>query len=295
MKKYGGIELGGTKMVCGIADENGKILDRYVIPTKEPNETLKKLCDYFKDKGISSLGIGSFGPIDLNKKSNKYGYITTTPKAGWENVDVLSCFKELNVPLGFDTDVNAACLGELVYGSGRDKDNVVYGTVGTGIGFGVYVNGNLIHGLIHPEIGHISIKPKENDLNHSVCKYHKNCLEGLASGPSIENRWGRKGDELYDDEKVWELEAYYLGQACANIIMMYSPEIIILGGGVMHTPRLVELVRKETLKQLNGYIQSDLILNHIEDYIVLPGCKDDAGLLGSIELGKMELNNGNNR
>lgn len=288
--KYGGIELGGTKMVCAIGDNNGNILDRYIVPTTEVEETMNSLLNYFKDKDLSSLGIGSFGPIDLNKKSDTYGFITTTPKMGWENTDVIGFFKQLNVPIGFDTDVNAACLGEAKYGSGKDLNNVVYGTIGTGIGFGVYLNGQLVHGLMHPETGHMILNKHEIDRDFiGPCPYHDSCLETLASGPSIEKRWHKKAYDLYDNDEVWNLEAYYLGQAISNCILCYSPEKIILGGGVMRKPDLIELVREETLKNLNGYIKKEEIINHINEYIVLPELKDDSGILGSIELGKMEL------
>ena len=287
---FGGIELGGTKMVCAIGDESGKIIDRTVIPTTEVEETLNNLLDFFTNKDISSLGIGSFGPIDLNRKSETYGYITTTPKPGWANVDVVGFFRKLNIPVGFDTDVNAACLGEVKYGAGKGLENVIYGTVGTGIGFGVYLNGQLIHGLMHPETGHMILNKHETDKEFiGPCPYHDSCLETLASGPSIEKRWHKKAYELYDNEEVWQLEAYYLGQALCNCIMCYSPEKIILGGGVMHKSDLIDLVRKETLKNLNGYIKKEEIINNIDEYIIMPELKDDSGILGSIELGKMEL------
>ena len=286
---YGGIELGGTKMVCGIADENGQLSDRFEIPTTTPDETLIKLYEYFKDKNIESLGIASFGPVDLNKNSDTYGYITTTPKPDWANINVLSYFIKLNIPLGFDTDVNGACLGEVIYGAGKGLDNVIYGTIGTGIGFGVYLEGKLLHGLMHPETGHMIINRHKDDLIFKgPCPYHNNCLETLASGPSVESRWHKKAIDLYENDKVWNLEAYYLGQALSNCIMCYSPQKIILGGGLMHNPRLIELIRTETLKNLNGYIKKDEILNDIDNYIVLPELGDNAGLIGAIELGKLE-------
>ena len=290
--KLGAIELGGTKMVCAIGDENGKIYDRFVTETKEVSETMEKIVSYFTGKDIKALGIASFGPIDLNKDSKTYGYITTTPKPGWGNADVLGYFKKLGIPLGFDTDVNGSCLGEVCFGAARGFENVVYGTIGTGIGFGVYLNGKLLHGLQHPETGHMFINKHETDKHYKgPCPYHDNCLETLASGPSIEKRWGKKAYELYDEKKVWDLEAYYLGQAVTNCILCYSPEKVILGGGVMHTPGLIDLVRKEVLKDLNGYIQKDEILSRIDEYIVLPETGDDAGILGALELGRRELLN----
>lgn len=287
----GGIELGGTKMVCAVGNESGEVLDRYVVSTTSPKETLDKLLEYFKDKNIESLGIGSFGPIDLNKQSRTYGYITTTPKPGWENTDVVGVFKSLNVPIGFDTDVNAACLGEVTYGAGKDLDSVIYGTIGTGIGFGVYLDGKLIHGLMHTETGHMLLTKHEDDKDfHGPCPYHDNCFETLASGPSIEKRYGKKAEYLQDDEDVWKLEAYYIGQALCNCIMCYSPKKIILGGGVMHNNYLFELARKETLNNLNGYIKKEEILSHIDEYIVSPKLGDNSGILGAMELGRLEIN-----
>ena len=284
---YGGIELGGTKIICGYGDEEHLLLDKISIPTEKPEETLMRVKEYFLRNKVSSLGIASFGPIDLNRKSQTYGYITTTPKPHWENTDVLSYFRDMEIPLGFDTDVNGACLGEVRYGAGRGLDNVIYGTIGTGIGFGVYLNGRLLHGLSHPETGHMLIQKHESDKEfHGPCPYHDNCLETLASGPSIEKRYGNKAQDLYDDDKVWELESYYLAQAMVNCIVMYSPERIILGGGVMHNGRLLELTRIKTKELLNGYIRKDEILNHIDEYIVLPELSDDAGIIGAIELGK---------
>ena len=287
---YAGLELGGTKMVAGLVDENSRIIDRISIPTQEPDETLEKLNEYFKDKDVASLGIASFGPVDLNKGSDTYGYITTTPKPGWGNVDVLKHFRSLNVALGFDTDVNGACLGEVMHGAGKGLRNVIYGTIGTGIGFGVYLEGRLLHGLMHPETGHMVLQRHADDETFiGPCPYHRNCLETLASGPSIESRWHKNARELYDDERVWKLEAFYLGQALANCVMCYSPERIILGGGIMHVEKLLPMIRQETLRNLNGYIKKDEILKDIDKYIVLPELQDDAGLIGGVELGKMAL------
>ena len=284
---YGGIELGGTKMVYGVGDENGTLLDRVSIPTNTPDVTLNQIHDYFADKDIVSLGIASFGPVDLNEKSHTYGYITTTPKQGWANTNVLSYFEDLNVPLGIDTDVNGACLGEVVFGAGKQLSNVIYGTIGTGIGFGVYINDQLLHGLLHPETGHMLLKKHEIDKDfHGPCPYHDNCLETLASGPAIEKRWHKSARELYDNKEVWELEAHYISEALVNCILCYSPERIILGGGVMHNEKLIDLIRVKVVEKMNNYIKKDEIIKYIDEYIVLPGLKDDAGIIGAIELGK---------
>ena len=286
----GGIELGGTKIVYAVGNDNGEIIERKTIPTQEPAESLNLIKGYFKDKEIDALGIACFGPLDLKKESETYGYITTTPKKGWTDIDVLSFFKPLNIPLGFDTDVNGSCLGEVRFGAGKGFKNVLYGTIGTGIGFGIYLNGQLVHGLMHPETGHMLLNRHDSDLDFfGPCPFHENCLETLASGPSIEKRWNKAAEELYDNRKAWELEAYYLGQAICNCIMCYSPEKIILGGGVMHTPGLIELIRKETVNNLNGYIKKKEILEDIDNYIVLPELGDDSGILGAFELGRLEL------
>lgn len=287
---YGGIELGGTKMVLAVSDDDGTLFDRVSIPTTTPEETLRRLHDYFSDKKILSLGIASFGPVDLNKNSDTYGYITSTPKVLWQNTDVLGYFKDLNVPLGFDTDVNGACLGEVRYGAGKGLSNVIYGTIGTGVGFGIYLNNQLLHGLLHPETGHMLLRKHEIDKDfHGPCPFHDNCLETLASGPSIEKRWHKSARELYDDKQVWDLEAYYISEALANCILCYSPERIILGGGVMHNEELVKLIRIKVLEKLNNYIKKEEITEHIDEYIVLPGLKDNAGIVGAIELGKEML------
>ena len=284
---YGGIELGGTKMVLAVSDDDGTLFDRVSIPTTTPEETLSRLHDYFSDKKILSLGIASFGPVDLNKNSETYGYITSTPKVLWQNTDVLGYFKDLNVPLGFDTDVNGACLGEVRYGAGKGLSNVIYGTIGTGVGFGIYLNNQLLHGLLHPETGHMLLRKHEIDKDfHGPCPFHDNCLETLASGPSIEKRWHKSARELYDDKQVWDLEAYYISEALVNCILCYSPERIILGGGVMHNEELVKLIRIKVLEKLNNYIKKEEITEHIDEYIVLPGLKDNAGIVGAIELGK---------
>ena len=285
----GGIEAGGTKMVCAVADEKGNIYNRITIPTTTPDETIGKMVDYFLGKDIEALGIGCFGPINLNKNSYTYGCITKTPKEGWSDVDMLTPFKKaLNVPVGFDTDVNAAILGEVRFGNAKDCDNAIYITIGTGIGVGVYINGGLLHGLLHPEAGHILIKPRGDDTYEGCCPFHKSCFEGLASGPSIEKRWGRPAYELYDNEQVWGLEAYYIAQAIADYIFTYSPEKNILWGGVMHNKKLYNLVYKKVSDFLGEYIEHNVV-NYIDTYIVKPGLGDNSGIIGATQLGFNEL------
>ncbi len=236
---------------------------------------------------IQALGIGCFGPLDLNRQSRTYGYITKTPKPGWGNCDIVGAFKDaLGVPVGFDTDVNGAVLGEVTWGAAKGLDSAIYITIGTGVGVGVYVNGGLLHGLVHPEGGHILLIRHPKDTYEGKCPFHKNCVEGLAAGPSIEARWGKKAAELADRDEVWEMEAYYIAQAITDYILSYSPQKIILWGGVMHQEKLFGMVRKEVLNLLNGYVAHEMITEHIDQYIVPPALGEDPGIkLGLDALG----------
>ena len=281
---YGGIEAGGTKMICVIGDENGRILDRMQIPTKTPEETMPLMIDYFKDKDIKALGIACFGPIDLNRDSKTYGYITSTPKLAWKNYDIVGAFKkELGVPIGFDTDVNGSLLGEITWGCAKGLTDALYLTIGTGVGGGVMAGGKLLHGMLHPELGHIKMAVADGDTYKGKCPYHGTCFEGMAAGPAIEDRWGKKAVELADDDKVWDLESTYIAQALCTYILTLSPQIIILGGGVMHQKQLFPLIRKKVLEQLNGYIVTKE-LKDIDNYIVPASLNDDQGIMGSIKL-----------
>jgi fructokinase len=283
----GAIEAGGTKFVCGIGNENGEIIEKISYPTTTPEETLQLVTDYFKDKQIEALGVGSFGPIDLNTESSTYGSITSTPKKHWKNVNLLGELKKhIDVPMAFDTDVNAAALGELEWGAAKGLDSCIYMTVGTGIGVGAVTEGKLIHGMLHPEMGHILVKRHENDTYKGNCPFHGDCLEGMASGPAIENRWGQKGVVLSANPQVWELEAYYLAQALVNYILVLSPKKLILGGGVMQQKQLFPIIIENVVNLLNGYIQHENLLVCIDDYIVPPELGDNAGLCGALALAK---------
>ena len=285
MQYYGALEAGGTKMVCAIGDETGKIIARVSIPTQTPEQTMPPMIDFFRQYPIRALGIGCFGPVDLDKKSPTYGYITTTPKLPWQNYDIVGEFhRALQVPVGFDTDVNAAALGEATWGCTRGLDHSIYITVGTGIGVGVIAGGKPYHGMLHPEGGHIPLAIHPDDpMKQGICPYHPNCLEGLAAGPSLQARWGRKGVELTDRPEVWALEAHYLGQALMSYILILSPQRIVLGGGVMKQPSLLSLVRRETMAQLNRYVQGKG-LEDPETYIVAPSLDDNQGILGALKL-----------
>ncbi|WP_026507306.1 ROK family protein [Butyrivibrio sp. MC2013] len=281
----GALEAGGTKMVCAIVKDNGEILERVSYPTLTPDETLPVLADFFRDKGIEALGIGCFGPIDLNKESDTYGYITSTPKLAWRNTDIVGYFKkELNIPIGFDTDVNGSLLGEVTFGAAKGISDAIYLTIGTGIGGGVMSGGNLLHGMLHPEMGHILMSRIQGDDYAGKCPYHKTCFEGMCAGPAIEERWGKKGVELADRDEVWELESSYIAQALVSYILILSPKLIILGGGVMHQKQLFPIIRKKTAELLNGYLET-AELKDMDNYIISPALGDDQGILGAAMLG----------
>ncbi len=287
--KLGALEAGGTKMVCAIGDETGKIYEQISIPTKTPEETIPEMIEYFKKADVEALGIGCFGPIDPDKTSETYGYITSTPKLAWANYNIVGTFeKALGCPVGFDTDVNGSVLGEATFGQAKGKKCVVYVTIGTGVGAGVIIEGRLLHGMLHPEAGHVMIQRRSDDHYQGKCPYHKNCLEGMTAGPAIEERWGKKGIELKDCEEVWDLEAYYIAQALTGYILTLSPDMIILGGGVMHQLQLFPMIRKYVAEMLNGYIKTKELQN-MDQYIVSASLKDDQGIMGCLELARRAL------
>jgi fructokinase len=284
----GAIEAGGTKFICAIGTETGEILEKVSFLTKTPSETLKKVVEFFWNKKIEALGIGCFGPIDLDENSKTYGYITSTPKPNWSNYNILGELKKhFDIPMNFDTDVNGAALGEIKWGSGIGLDSLIYLTVGTGIGGGVYSGGKLVHGMTHPETGHILVRREKNDDYKGKCPYHSDCLEGMASGPAIEGRWGVKAYELEENHEAWDLEAYYLAQGLINYILIMSPKKIILGGGVMKQKQLFPLIRKKIVEILNGYVFHKNILENIDEYIVPPKLGDNAGICGGLALAKL--------
>lgn len=283
----GGIEAGGTKFVCAVGNEKGEVVERVTFPTTTPEETIVKVVEFFREKEIVALGVGSFGPIDPNKHSPTYGYITSTPKPNWGNYNLLGELKKhFNVPIGFDTDVNGAALGELEHGAAKGLNSVLYITVGTGIGAGAVVEGRLINGLLHPEMGHIYVRRHKEDSYEGGCPFHRDCLEGLAAGPAIEARWGMRGDEIPEEHEAWEMEAYYLAQALVNYILIVSPEKIVMGGGVMKQLQLFPLIRKYVVELLNGYLVKEEILSGIDEYIVPPKLGDNAGIVGAMALAK---------
>lgn len=295
MKYFGGIEAGGTKMICAIGNIQGKIIKKVIFPTISPKITWPKVIDFFKKENkktkLSSIGVGCFGPLDLNKDSKNYGEITTTPKVKWNHFNIVKSLKNhFSIPIGFDTDVNAAALAEGWWGAAEGLDTFIYITIGTGIGVGAVVSNKLLHGLIHPEMGHILIEKRKDDNFKSICPYHQNCLEGLASGPSMMKRWKtNKATDLKDTHIAWDLESYYLSIAISNWILCLSPQKVIIGGGLSSKKILIKKIRKNVKDMLNGYVKHKLILSNISKYIVLPKLKNNSGILGAIALGEKLL------
>lgn len=285
--RIGALEAGGTKMVCAIGNEQGEIFEQQSFPTLTPAETLPALLDFFKDKKIEALGIACFGPLDLNRDSETYGYITTTPKLAWQNCDIVGAFKSLGVPVGFDTDVNGSVLGEHTWGIGKGLKSCIYITIGTGVGVGIISDGNLLHGMLHSEAGHILLTRHPKDTYPGKCPFHGNCLEGMCAGPAVEERWGAKGTELADRPEVWEMESYYIAQALVDFTLMISPQRIILGGGIMHQTQLLPLIRKEFAKLMNGYLHTKE-LDDLDSFIVVQSLQDKQGIMGALKLGVME-------
>jgi fructokinase len=286
----GGIEAGGTKFVCAVGEENGTIIDRMEIPTTVPGETIPKVISFFQQYPLEAIGIGSFGPIDVNQDSPTYGYITSTPKIAWKNYPFVQTFQDaFDIPVGFNTDVNAAALAEATLGAAKGLDSCLYITVGTGIGAGAIVQGQLLQGLSHPEMGHTYVRRHPSDDYSGRCPYHKDCLEGLAAGPAIEGRWGDKGIHLTEKQEVWELEGYYLAQALMQYILILSPKKIILGGGVMKQERIFPSIYKNLKELMNDYIQLSELSTDIENYIVRPRLENNAGIVGSLFLAKQAL------
>jgi fructokinase len=293
MSLWGGIEAGGTKFVCAVGSGPDDLRVEASFPTTTPGETLARAVGFFQQQQeqggpLKAIGIGAFGPLDPNPASPTFGHITSTPKPGWAHTDFAGTIgRVLGVPVGFDTDVNAAALGEARWGAAQGLDTFVYLTVGTGIGGGGMVGGRLLHGLIHPEMGHILI-PHDRDVDPypGFCPFHGDCLEGLAAGPAIKDRWGQRGEALPAGHPAWPLEARYLALGLVNFICTFSPQRIILGGGVMQQSHLFPLIRREVQERLNGYLKAPAILDQIETYIVPPGLGRRSGVLGAIALAR---------
>ena len=293
MTLVGGIEAGGTKFVCAVGSGPDDVRAETRFPTTTPEETIGQAIDFFREQReqhgeLAALGIAAFGPLDPDPASPTYGYITSTPKPGWANVDFAGPLaRALDLPVAFDTDVNGAALAEGRWGAAQGLDTFIYLTIGTGIGGGAMVGGSLLHGLLHPEMGHVRLPhDRQQDPYPGRCPYHGDCLEGLASGPAIAARWGQPAETLPVDHPAWALEAHYLALGLVNFIVTLSPQRIILGGGVMAQAQLFPLVRRRVLELLNGYVQSPRLLEAIDTYIVPPALGRRAGVLGALALAR---------
>ena len=289
---YGAIEAGGTKFVCAVGTGPEDLSELHRFSTTSPEETIGQAIEYFKrqPETLKGIGIASFGPVDPNPVSDTYGYITSTPKPGWQDTDLVGAVQRaLGVPVGFDTDVNGAALSEARWGAAKDVGSCVYFTVGTGFGGGAIVNGKTIQGLIHPEMGHMMLPRAEGDNYKGYCPFHGACLEGMATGPALKDRWGVPAETLSPEHKAWEYEAHYLAMAVINTALIVSPERIIMGGGVMHQKHLFPMIRTRVKETLNGYVDSPVITENIDSYIVPPGLGDRAGALGAIILAEQAI------
>ncbi|HKO51323.1 MAG TPA: ROK family protein [Polyangiaceae bacterium] len=288
MAAYGAIEAGGTKFVCAVGTGPADLSAEVRFPTKSPQETLDRCIEFFGSQAkIDALGIGCFGPIELRSEARRYGHVTSTPKLGWTNADIVGPLRRaLSVPIGFDTDVNAAILGESRWGAARTLDTAIYITIGTGIGGGALVGGQLAHGLVHPEMGHLLVPREPDDLAFSGdCPFHGGrCWEGLASGPALERRWGKPAESLPADHPAWDLEARYIASALTSLVLVLSPERLILGGGVMQVSALFPLVRHHLTRSLAGYVQADQLTEHMDQYVVPPLLGTRSGIAGAIAL-----------
>ena len=287
---YGGLEGGGTKFVCAVGSGPDDLRALRTIPTTTREETLAEAAAFFREAhrefGLKAIGVGTFGPLDLNPQSETFGRLTTTPKKGWPGTDIAGeVGGAIGVPTAIDSDVNAALAGERRWGAASDVSNAVYLTVGTGIGGGAMANGEIVHGMLHTEMGHMHVPRIPEDAGFAgVCPNHGDCLEGLASGPSMAKRWSVRAEELPDGHPAWDMEARYLAYGVAAITYVLSPERIIIGGGVSRREALLPLVRSHFRRILNGFLAPLDSAEVLDGYIVRPALGDRAGVLGAIAL-----------
>jgi len=294
MTLFGGIEGGGTKFICAVGTGPGDLRAETRFPTTTPEETLKQAIAFFKEQEktlgkLTGIGMASFGPIDPRLDSPTYGQVMPTPKPGWAGADLVSMLQAaFDIPIGFDLDVNAAALAEWRWGAMQNCSPAIYLTVGTGIGGGIMIDGRLVHGLLHPEMGHVLMPhDRATDPFSGSCPFHGDCFEGLANGPAMEKRWGQKAETLTPDHPAWALEAHYISLALVDFVLTLSPQRIVLGGGVMEQSQLFPMIQREVNAILNGYVHSAQILEHIKDYIVPTGLGGRAGVLGAISLAQL--------
>jgi len=288
-KLFGCLEGGGTKFVCAVGSGPGQILEEVRFPTTSPAETIGQAISFFKKFNLSAIGLAMFGPLDLNPASPAYGSVAATPKRGWSNTDILGKFRQaLNLPVVLDTDVNAAAFGEWYWvPDNRKLESLVYFTIGTGIGAGIIINGHLVHGLTHPEAGHMRLPhDRKKDPFPGICPFHGDCFEGLASGPAMHHHWRQSAEQLPDGHPAWDLEATYIAYALVNEILSISPQRIVLGGGVMERCSLFPLIRRKVKDMMNGYISSPIFTGSLEGYIVPPVLEKRSGILGALAMAK---------
>ncbi|WP_027086279.1 ROK family protein [Cohnella panacarvi] len=282
--KLGAIEGGGTKFVCGIGSADGHIIDSISIPTTTPEQTLGHVMQYFAPHNVQSIGFGSFGPVGTDSNKANYGRILNTPKPHWSGFPMLSYLKtQLHVPIAIDTDVNAAALGEATWGAAAGLDSCMYMTVGTGIGAGAIMKGKIVQGFSHSEMGHLLIRRHPDDHFPGACPFHGDCLEGMAAGPALEKRYGKKAALLDKEDKLWEIEAYYLAQALVNIAFVLSPKKVILGGGVMKQAQLFPYIREHVKQLMQSYLELP------EDWIVAPKLGEFSALKGALALARAKI------
>jgi len=288
MALYGAIEAGGTKFSCAVGTGPEDLTAQARIPTTSPQETLARCLEFFRAQPkLDALGVGCFGPLELNREAAQYGHVTTTPKPSWSNADIVGPLRRaLSLPVGFDTDVNAAVLGEARWGAAQNLDTAIYITIGTGIGGGALLGGQLAHGLVHPEMGHLLVPREPDDLAFTgSCPFHgARCWEGLASGPALERRWGKPAETLPADHPAWDLEARYIASALTSLVLVLSPERVILGGGVMQMDALFPVIRRYLARSLAGYVQAQALNQDIDQYVVAPFLGTRSGIAGAIAL-----------
>jgi fructokinase len=284
MPRYGSVEIGGTKTSCVVGSSPDDLSPVLTFSTSEPVETLGNVIDYLRAESPDAVGIAAFGPLDLVD-----GRVGVTPKEGWSGADLVGPLRaSIEVPTGLDTDVNGAALGESRWGAAQGLRTFVYVTVGTGIGGGAIVNGETVHGLGHPEMGHISVRRHPEDTYPGICRLHGDCLEGLASGPAIGARFAVPGEALSgaDLTTAVEIEAFYLAQMMRNLVYILAPERVIVGGGVSGLPGLLDLVNRRLVGELSGYPGFP---EHDSGFVVPPGLGDMSGLAGGMVLAERAL------
>lgn len=290
-----GIEAGGTKFFTTIGDMDGNVIERHRTDTTTPQETMSEVLEILKNYQtkyeIKALGLGCFGPIDINTKSKTFGFITNTPKIAWQNFDIISSIKSVfNGPINFNTDVNAAAICEQLWGAGAGLENLLYLTVGTGIGGGAICNNRIIQGATHTELGHIAIPQNLKDTFEGCCPFHSNCLEGLASGTAINKRWEvSSASKLDDDHIAWQFETEYLAKAISSLVFTLSPEKVILGGGIMHKTILFEMIHSNLKKYINNYFDYPA-LQDMTNFVVPASFGDNTGVKGSLALALQAFN-----